>query len=212
MEEEVEQLEEMGVVSESMSPYNSRAFFVPKKDDTGKKVGDRMVIDYRELNKQTQSGEYPILLIDEIIDDFSGCEFYTILDIKSAYYQVELAPQSRHLTAFTAPNGKYQFNRVPMGLKNAPRVLLGKGVAVYMNDIAIAAKTRQEHDRLLHIVFEHNGFKLRIDKCQFYAREIHYLGFIISKDGMKPNPGKIESIRNYPVPKDQTELQRFWEC
>lgn len=86
----------MGVITESMSPYNSRAFFVPKKDDTGKKVGDRMVIDYRELNKQTQSEEYPIPLIDEIVDEFSGCEFYKILDIKSAYYQVELAPQSRH--------------------------------------------------------------------------------------------------------------------
>lgn len=110
-----------------------------------------------------------------------------------------------------------------MGLKDAPRIfqkamniifrdLLGKGVAVYMDDIAIAAKTRQEHDRLLLIVFERlnkNGFKMRVDKCQFFAREIHYLGFIISKDGMRPNLGKVESIKKYPVPKDQAEVQRF---
>lgn len=223
MEEEVKELEEMGVISESTSPYNSRAFFVPKRDDAGKRVGDRMVIDYRELNDQIESEEYPIPLIDEIVDECSGCEFHTIIDVKSAYYHVELAPQSRHLTAFTAPHGKYQFNRVPMGLKDSPRVfqkvmniifrdLLGKGVAIYMDDIAISAKTRQEHDRLLRIVFERlskNGFKLRINKCRFYAKEIHYLGFIISKDGIRPNPGKIVCVVKYPQPTNQIETQRF---
>lgn len=223
MEEEVKELEEMGVISESTSPYNSRAFFVPKKDDMGRKIGERMVVDYRELNKQTESEEYPIPLIDEIVDEFSGCKYYTILDIKSAYYQVELAPQCRYLTAFTTPLGKFQFNRVPMGLKDSPRIfqkvmniifrdILGKGVAVYMDDIAISAKTRQEHDRLLRLVFErlnNNGFKLRVNKCQFYATEIHYLGFIISKDGIKPNPGKVECVLKYPRPQDQSETQRF---
>ena len=179
MQEEVKELEEMGVITQSMSVYNSRAFFVPKKDDTGKKVGERMVVDYRELNKQTEVEEFPIPLIDEILDDFGGNKYFTILDIKSAYYQIELTPECRHLTAFTAPYAKYQFNRVPMGLAGAPltfqkavntifRDLLGKGVNAYMDDVAISAKTRQEHDRLLQIVFErleNNKFKLRVNKC-----------------------------------------------
>lgn len=111
-----------------------------------------------------------------------------------------------------------------MGLKDAPRIfqkamniifrdLLGKGVAVYMDDIAIAAKTRQEHDRLLLIVFERlnkNGFKLRVDKCQFFAREIHYLGFIISKDGMRPNLGKVESIKNTQYQKIRQKSNDSW--
>lgn len=223
MHKEIRDLEEMGVINESMSVYNSRAFFVPKKNDEGKKVGDRMVIDYRELNKQTEVEEFPIPLIDEILDDFSGCKYFTILDIKSAYYQIELTPECRHLTAFTAPYGKYEFNRVPMGLAGAPltfqkavntifRDLLGKGVNVYMDDVAISAKTQQEHDRLLQIVFErleNNRFKLRINKCRFYATEIHYLGFVISPKGISANPGKVRTIEDYPRPENQVEVQRF---
>lgn len=85
-------------------------------------------------------------------------------------------------------------------------------VTLYMDDVAISAKTRQEHDRLLQIVFKRlhdNKFKLRINKCRFYAKEVHYLGFVISAEGIKPNPGKVECIKEYPRPKNRVEVQRF---
>lgn len=223
LEKEIDDLKQMGVIRESTSPYNSRAFFVPKRDDAGTKTGDRMVIDYRELNDQTEVEEFPIPLIDEILDDLGGNKYFTILDIKSAYYQIELAEDSKHLTAFSTPYNKYEFNRVPMGLAGAPLTfqkavnkifsdLLGRGINVYMDDVAISAKSENEHDRLLQIVLQRireNNLKLRINKCQFYAAEIHYLGFVISEQGIKPNPGKIECIERYPHPKNRLEVQRF---
>lgn len=223
MQEEVEMLKYQGVVSESTSCYNSRAFYVPKKDGMGKKTEERLVIDYKELNKQTIKEDFPIPLIDEILDDFSGCKFFTILDIKSSYYQVELAKESRHLTAFTVGHMKYEFNRVPMGLTGAPLTfqrginsilydLLGKGVNVYMDDVSISAKTVQEHDRLLKIVFERlhkNKIKLGISKCRFYAAEVVYLGFLVTADGIKANPSKVKCIEEYPRPKDAKQAQSF---
>lgn len=130
---------------------------------------------------------------------------------------------SRDYTAFTAGNFQYRWIRMPLGLATAPLTwqraintimvdLIGKGVYVYLDDVIIHAKTKSEHDQILTQVMtllkQHN-LQLKISKCTFYAKEFEYLGHIISKDGMKANPKKIEVIKNYPRPLSVKKIQSF---
>lgn len=112
---------------------------------------------------------------------------------------------------------------MPMGLSNAPRTwqraintilseLIGKGIYVYLDDVIVYARTKEEHDqiiwRILRLLREHN-IQLKISKCIFYARKFEYLGHIVSENGMTVNPKKIEVIKNYPRPLNVKQIQSF---
>lgn len=194
-----------------------------KKDEVGGKSDYRFVVDYRKLNQNTEIQNFPIPLIDDILNGLSGCSFFTTLDIKGAFHQIVLDEESRDCTAFTAGNFQYRWIRMPMGLATAPLTwqraintiladLIGSGVYVYLDDVIIFAKTKMEHDSILlkvmSLLKQHN-LQLKISKCIFYAQKFEYLGHIISKDGMKANPKKVEIIKNYPRPSTVKHIQSF---
>lgn len=215
--------EKQGLIERCFSPFNSPIILVEKKDDMGNKTDLRLVIDFRKLNEITVAENFPIPLIDEILEDMSGSRYFTLLDIKGAFHQIELERVSRSLTAFTAGHIQYCWNRLPMGLTNAPitwqRViniiltdLIGKTVHAYLDDIVIFARDKTKHDVTLERVMElikENNLQLKVSKCKFYARKFEYLGHIVSENGISPNPKKINAIKKFPTLSNMKMVQSF---
>lgn len=148
LKEIVEDYERQGIIEKCQSVYNSPALIVSKKDEVGGKSDYRFVVDYKKLNLVTEIQNFPIPLIDDILNGLSGCEFFTTLDIKGAFHQIVLDEASRDYTAFTAGDFKYRWIRMPMGLAAAPLTwqmaihiiltdLIGRGVYVYLDDVII---------------------------------------------------------------------------
>lgn len=219
----IRQYEQLGIIEKCDSNFNAPAFFVKKKDHFGNYTELRLVIDYSKLNEISQSQHFPIPLINEIFDDLGGCVLFSTLDIDRAFHQIEIHPDDRDYTAFSVGGMKYRWIRMPFGLSGGPLTfqrlvnlifcdLIGNGIHIYLDDIIIYAKTREGHDEILKMVFERlrqHNLQLKITKCHFYARKIDYLGFVISKDGLRTNPEKVRCIVQYPQPKNLAQIQRF---
>lgn len=211
---------ERNIVSPSDSIWNSPVVLEKKKDNTW-----RFAIDYRNLNKITQAISHPIPRLEDVFDCIgdSSATIFSTLDLNSAYFQMELDPETKHKSAFVTHEGVYVFNRMPFGLKNAPmsfqmlmsQVLRGlhwKFVLCYIDDLLVWSKNFEEH--LLHLgqVFaklREANLTLKPDKCRFGLEKVMFLGHILSKDGVSVDSEKTEKVRNFPVPRSQTELKSF---
>lgn len=214
---QVRQLIQDGIVEESSSPWAS-AYVLAKK-----KNGEyRLCIDFRKLNSMTKKVAYPLPNIDECLETLSGKKFFTQLDFKSGFWQIEMEEKSREYTAFRTEDGQFQFKRMPFGLTNAPASfqkmintvlagLKGMNLQVFIDDICIATKTWEEHLSMLESVFKliiQANLKISVNKCVFGASSVRFLGHEISESGMKQDPDKLRSLRELPVPKDAKEVKR----
>ena len=207
-----------GFIKPSTSPYGAPVLFVKKKEGTL-----RMCVDYRGLNRITRKNRHPLPRIDELIDRFRGARYFTKLDLLSGYHQQRIFEPHTHKTAFRCRYGHFEFNVVPFGLTNAPasfsnmmiKVLdpvLDKWVVVYLDDILIYSRTKEEH--LTHIrkvlsLLRKNGLYAKLSKCSFMQEQTEFLGHVISKDGVHTNGGPVKAIREWPRPTKQREVQQF---
>src|SRR6266536_1664007 len=217
LQNEILKLEEQGLVRKSVSPWASPIVIVEKKG--GEK---RLCIDYRKVNAVTKADAYPLPRIDDILESFSSANWFTTLDLASGYWQVAMEEDDVEKTAFITPFGLYEWMVMPFGLSYAPgtfqrlmnRILqeyLGKFVVVYLDDVIIYSKGSLE-DHLDHIrqVFEtlrRVNLKIKLKKCYFCLPNIHFLGHIVGRNGIRPDPDKIEKVKNFPVPNNLTELR-----
>lgn len=220
---QVEEMEKQGIVEVSESPYNAPVWIVPKKPDPSGKPRYRVVIDFREINKVTIKDSYPLPSITSILDQLGGAKYFSTLDLAMGFYQIPLDKDSRAKTAFSTPFNHYQFTRMSMGLMNSPKTfqrtldklltgLQGVEMAVFMDDIIVYGKSLNEHMeklRKLLILLKKAGLVLSPEKCQFLKKEVTYLGHIITKDGVKPDPNKIKAVKEFPVPKSPKNIKQF---
>ena len=183
----------------------------------------RFYVDYRKLNAVTHHDAYPLPRIDATLDSLAGSTYFSTLDLASGYWQVEIDDQDKEKTAFTTPNGHFEFNVMPFSLTNAPATfqrlmectlagLTGKQCLIYLDDIVIFSKDFTEHMERLTNVFQalqQAGLTLKPSKCHFMQREVKYLGHIVLAAGVQPDLGKIEAVSSYPVPKNAKELRQF---
>jgi len=153
----------------------------------------------------------------------AGNSLFITLDLASGYYQIPIAAESQDKTAFVTPDGQYQFKRMPFGLANAPSVfqrtmnkilakVKNKFALVYMDDVLIPSRSFEEGlerlEEVLKTVSE-NGLTLNLSKCSFFRKEIDFLGFEISGDGIRPGARKIVAVQNFPTPKNVHEIRQF---
>ena len=210
VKQHLKEMLEIGAISKSKSPCASVVVLVRKKDGSL-----RFCIDLRKLNARTVKDAYSLPRIEETLDCLNGAQWFTSLDLKSGYWQVELDEESKALTAFTVgPLGFFQCEHMPFGLTNAPATFqrlmescLGdmhlKWVIIYLDDIIIFSTTPKEHIQRLRGVFQklhEAGLKLKPKKCEFFKTIISYLGHIVSRDGIECDPKKVEAIRNWKRP------------
>jgi hypothetical protein len=201
------QLEELlmkGYICPSVSPWGAPVLFVKKKDGTL-----RLCIDFRQLNKVSVKNKYPLLGIDDLFDQLKDAKLFSKIDLRLGYHQVRIKEEDISKIAFRTRYGHYEFIVVSFGLSNALVVFmclmngvfqeyLDKFVIVFLDDILIYSKSEEEHKHHLRMVLqvlrEHQLYA-KLSKCSFYQKQIHYLGHIISKDGIVVDPENIEASR-----------------
>ena len=233
VQKEIETLERAGIIERSISPWASPVVIVPKKSAPGEPPRRRMCVDYRKINKlqpevtKADGGKgcislIPLPKIDELYAKLKGYKVFSSLDLRSGYYHIGLKDSAKPKSAFVLSSlGKYQFNRVPFGLAQAPAyfqklindVLKGCNFAMgYLDDIIIYSRSEKEHLEHLEEIFTRlktAGLKLKLEKCCFFKKHIQYLGHLISADGIQPLPEKLESIAKMPAPKNPKEVKQF---
>ena len=218
VKKQVDELLEQGYIQPSKSPYGSPVLFVKKKEGTL-----RMCVDYRALNKITIKNKYPLPRIDELLDRLVGAKYFTKIDLRSGYHQVRIAEQDIPKTAFNTRYGHYEFLVLPFGLCNAPATFmylmnelfkkhLDAFVIVYIDDILIYSKTKEEHEihvrKVLDILRE-NQLYAKKEKCEMFRTEVSFLGHRISGAGIAMEKEKIQSILSWPIPNDVEQIQKF---
>ncbi|KAJ9544258.1 hypothetical protein OSB04_023965 [Centaurea solstitialis] len=221
MQELSNQLQELldkGFIRPRSLPWGAPMLFVKKKDGSL-----RMCIDYRELNKLTIKNRYPLHRIDDLFDQLQGASFFSKIDLRSGYHQLRVHEKDVHKTAFRTRYGHYEFMVMPFGLTNAPamfmdlmnsicRPYLDKLVIVFTDDILIYSQSKEEHEQHLKVVlelFKDQKLYAKFSKCEFWIREVHFLGHVIGEKGIHVDPAKIEAIARWETPRTPTEIRQF---
>ena len=216
--QQVEQMLENGIIRPSCSPWNSPIILVDKKDSS-----KRFVCDYRGLNSVTKKDTYPLPHIHDVVDKMHGSIYWSSLDAASAYWAMPIREVDKEKTAFSVPRGKFEFNVTSYGLCNAGAsyqrlmdlTLSGLSpdrILAYMDDIVIFSKTFGDHIISLDAVLTRlgeSGIQLRADKCVLGVHNLEFLGFELSKDGVKPQKRLTQAVQDFPAPKSRKEVRRF---
>ena len=215
---QIEVLLEQGWIRPSSSPFGAPVLFVPKKGGQW-----HMCIDYRALNKITVKNRYPLPKVEELMDRLHGARYFTKLDLYSGYHQIRLREEDIQKTAFVTRYGAFEYLVMPFGLCNAPatfqRVMntilrdgLDRFVLVFLDDILIFSRTREEHEQHIRAVLDRlrsEKFFCRVKKCEFYQTEVEYLGFDVGAHGVKPSIAKVKAVAEWPTPESVKDVRSF---
>ena len=180
-----------------------------------------MCVDYRRLNTKTRKDAFPLPRVDEMFDHLAGAKYFSTVDLKSAYNQVEIDEADQRKTAFTTPMSLYEYWKMPYGLCNSPatfqrlmhlvfREEMSEKVLIFLDDIIIYSSTIDEHFERLELVFQRlasHGLKIEPSKCFLFQKSVSYFGQIISTEGILADPEKVDAINEWPVPANAKELK-----
>ena len=181
----------------------------------------RICIDPKDLNMAIKREHFQIPTKEEILGELAGAKYFSKMDATAGFHQIELDEKSSMMTTFNTPFGRYRYLRLPMGICSAPEVFHKTvyqcledldGVCVYMDDIIVWGSTIEQHDERLEKAVKklvQTGLRLNKDKCYFRQPELPYLGEVVTAQGVKPDPAKVQAIEDMPTPKDQSDLQRI---
>ena len=211
---------DLGIVEpvNSTDPNNwvSPIHFVPKPGG-----GLRPVGDYRDLNSKTELDQYPLPNVRAFTHEIRGARYFSKVDLCKAFHQILIDKRDRWKTCVATPWGLFNFKRLSMGLKNSGQsfqrlienVLQGlPQTFVYLDDILVYTESEEEHLRILEELFnrlQKAGLTISLSKCEFGKTSLDYLGYTVSKQGVRPIEKKIEAISNYPIPEKQKQLLAF---
>ena len=215
---QIQELILKGHIRPSASPCGSPIVLAKKKDGTW-----RLCNDYRSLNKITIKNRYPIPWIDDLLDQLRGAKFFTKIDLKFGYHQVPIDPTDVWKTAFKSKEGLFEWLVMPFELTNSLatfmrmmndvlRPFINSFLVVYLDDILVFSKTWEEHlqhvEQVLSTLQDH-GLYANKEKCYFGIKSIKYLGYVIDSEGVHVDPEKIQVIKDWPAPRNLTELRSF---
>ena len=209
----MEELLQKQFVRPSVSPWGAPVLLVKKKDGSM-----RMCIDYCQLNKVTIKNKYPLPRIDDLMDQLQGASVFSKIDLRSGYHQIRVRKEDIPKTAFRTRYGHYEYLVMPFGVTNAPTVFmdymnrifhefLDKFVVVFIDDILIYSKSTEEHSEHLRIVLQilkERKLFAKLSKCEFWLSQIQFLGHIVSSEGIRVDPSKVEAVTRWERPTTPT--------
>lgn len=212
LDKQTQYLLEQGWIRKSTSAWACSCIFAPKGFQG--EDGLRVCQDYRRLNSVTIRNSFPIPRIDDLLDAAAGFTVCSSLDLAAGYHQIPLTEAEMPCTAFYGTSGLYEFTVMPFGCTNAPAVFqtamqralegyVGKFVLVYLDDVLVFSRTPADHIEHLRLVLQRlREYKLylRLRKCRFNRHELPYLGHILTPDGIRPDPRKVQLITDWPSP------------
>ncbi|KAA0057672.1 pol protein [Cucumis melo var. makuwa] len=215
---QLQELLDKGFIRPSVSPWGAPVLFVKKKDGSM-----RLCIDYRELNKVTVKNRYPLPRIDDLFDQLQGATVFSKIDLRSGCHQLRIKDEDVPKTAFRSRYGHYEFIVMSFGLTNAPAVFmdlmnrvfrefLDTFVIVFIDDILIYSKTEAEHEEHLRMVLQtlrDNKLYAKFSKCEFWLKQVSFLGHVVSKAGVSVDPAKIEAVTGWTRPSTVSEVRSF---
>uniref|UniRef100_A0A8C5DDV5 Gypsy retrotransposon integrase-like protein 1 n=1 Tax=Gouania willdenowi TaxID=441366 RepID=A0A8C5DDV5_GOUWI len=218
VKQHLKELLDAGIIKESESPFASAIVLVRKKNGS-----IRLCVDYRKLNARTIRDAYALPNIEETFSALSGAKWFSVMDLKSGYYQVEMAEEDKPKTAFVCPLGFFEFNRMPQGITNAPSTfqrlmercvgdLHLSEVLVFLDDLIVFSDTVEEHEaRLMKVLkrLKDYGLKLSPEKCHFFKTSVKYLGHVVDAHGVHTDPDKVSALTDWPRPSTKKELKCF---
>lgn len=224
LKEEISKLLRKGWIGHTRSPFAAPAVMVDKHSDDPAVKKMRMVINYKCLNDLTIAPDYPTPTVQAILEMLGNANFFTTLDLESGFHQIRMNRADRWKTAFRCIFGAYEFHVMPFELKGAPATfqstihvylepVLGIGVIAHLDDVLIFTVTLEKHVKLLSkvlAIFEAHQFYPKLAKCRFAQRELDYLGYRISAEGIQPAPDKVQAIAQWPeVLVNDTQVRQF---
>ncbi|GKB89085.1 reverse transcriptase domain-containing protein [Tanacetum coccineum] len=215
---QLQELQDKGFIRPSHSPWGAPVLFVKKKDGAL-----HMCIDYRELNKLTIKNHYPLPIIDDIFNHLQGARYFSKIDLRSGYHQFRVHEDDIPKTAFRTRYGHFEFTVMPFGLTNAPTVFmdlmnrvckpyLDKFVIIFIDDILVYSKSKDEHEVHLRLVLEllkKEELYAKFSKCEFWLQEVQFLGHVVNQNGIHVDPSKIEAVKNWKAPTTPFEIRSF---
>jgi hypothetical protein len=205
-----------GLIRPSASPWGSPVLFVDKRDGT-----IRLCVDYRKLNEVTIKNKYPLPKIEDLFDQLNGAKVFSKIDLRTRYHQLKVRESDIPKTAFTTRYGLFEYIVMSFGLTNAPAYFLNlmnkvfmkffdKFIVVFIDDILVYSKTEEEHTEHLRLVFgtlrEHQLYA-KFSKCEFWLKEVGFLGHVILAGGVSVDPSKITSILERKAPTIPPKLE-----
>ena len=187
----------------------------------------RPCIDPKPLNQALKRNHYPLPVIDDLLPELSKAKVFSVVDAKNGFWHVQLDTDSSFLTTFGTPRGQYRWTRMPFSISPAPKefqrrldtALAGlQGVVPIFDDILIygvgetKAEAIENHDQRLITLLERcksKGIKLNKEKCKFCLSEVSFMGHVISEEGLKPDPAKIQGVQEMPTPESKQDVKRL---
>jgi len=209
---------QQGLIQYSTSPFSALVLLVKKQDGTW-----RFSVDYRALNSVTVKDKFPIPVVEELLDELHGAKFFTKLDLHSGYHKVRVYPADVHKTVFRTHHGHFEFLVIPFGLSNAPstfqalmnsvlKPFLCRCVLVFFDDILIYSSSWTEHLQHLRavlVVLRAHRLHLKRSKCSFGTAAVHYLGHIITAEGVAMDTAKVAAVQSWPRPRAACGIRGF---
>nr|CAD39354.2 OSJNBa0059H15.5 [Oryza sativa Japonica Group] len=218
VKKQVDEQLQKGYIRPSTSPWGAPVIFVEKKDKT-----KRMCVDYRALNEVTIKNKYPLPRIDDLFDQLKGATVFSKIDLRSGYHQLRIREEDIPKTAFITRYGLFECTVMSFGLTNAPAFFmnlmnkvfmefLDKFVVVFIDDILIYSKSEEEHEQHLRLVLEklkEHQLYAKFSKCDFWLKEVQFLGHIVNAQGVAVDPANVESVTKWTPPRTVTHVRSF---
>jgi hypothetical protein len=218
LKKQLQELLDKGFIRPSTSPWGCPTLFVKKKDESL-----RMCVDYRPLNAVTIKNKYPLPRINVLFDQLVGAKVFSKIDLRLGYHQIKIQTSDIPKTAFSTRYGLYEFLVMSFGLTNAPAYFmylmnsvfmleLYKFVVVFIDDILVYSKNEDEHTEHLDIVLQRlrdHRLYAKLSKCEFWLKEIKFLGHTISQDGISVEPEKVQEVMDWKPPTTVRQIRSF---
>ena len=228
LQETLKEMMEKGLLERSASQWGAPAFFVPKVKPNGQRYGWRLCIDLRLANSQIEPDRYTFPRADTALASLGGCTIFSALDLRDAWYTIRLRPEDREIVAISTPLGLFQPRTAVFGIAGAPSCWMRwidkifqdlmwddpeLRLLIYADDIMIATKKDlQHHDQAVRRVVERLNTYMLVSppsKAQLFRTELEYLGHIVSTEGVRPHPSKLDAIKKRSMPRTLVESQSF---